>query len=60
MEEDKLEVMGTNILPTIKELSFKVGIWGSSLLIGYLMVSGKYKSCLDFYGIMKDKVGSFH
>lgn len=60
MEEDKLEVMGMNILPTIKEFSFKAGIWASSLLIGYLIVSGKYKSCLDFYGIMKEKVASLH
>jgi len=58
MEEDKCELMGINILPLLKEGSFKFGIWASSMLIGYLLVSGKYKSCLDFYGIMKDKVAS--
>lgn len=52
MEEEKLKVFGTDILPIMKEVAFKIGVLVTSIFVGYMLVSGKPKACLDFYGIM--------
>jgi ABC-type antimicrobial peptide transport system permease subunit len=56
MEERKLEVMGRNVYPMIKEVSFSLGITLGSVIAGYLLVSGRWKSCIDIYQVVESKV----
>ena len=51
-EERKLNVMGIDIYPIVKEISFGIGTVIGSVLAGYLLVSGRWKSCLDIYQIV--------
>ena len=51
-EERKLELMGTNVYPMIKEISFSLGIMVGSMAVGYMYVSGRWKSCMDIYQIV--------
>ena len=51
-EERKLELMGTNVYPMIKEVSFSLGIMLGSVAVGYMYVSGRWKSCKDIYQIV--------
>jgi len=56
MEERKVELMGHNVYPMIKEISFSVGIMIGSAVAGYLLVSGRWKSCIDVYQVVESKV----
>ena len=42
----------------LTELAFKGGVGVSSMLVGYYMVSGKFRPCLDFYEIIKTTASS--
>ena len=55
-EERKLEVLGINVYPMIKEVGFSIGILIGSSVMGYLAVSGRWKSCIDVYQIVESKV----
>jgi hypothetical protein len=54
MEEVRLEFRNTDYMPILKEVSFKLGIFISSVVIGYFFVTDK--PCLNFYHIMQSKV----
>lgn len=54
MEEVRLEFRNTDYMPILKEVSFKLGIFISSAIIGYFFVADK--PCLNFYHIMQAKV----
>lgn len=49
--------MGVDMIPRLKEISFSLGISIASIIIGYNMVTGKWKSCLDIYHILSNKSG---
>ena len=42
----------------LTEVAFKVGVSVGSMLVGYYMVSGKFRPCLDFYHIIKTTASS--
>ncbi len=50
-------ILGKDMMPKIKEMSFAMGITLGSCMIGYLMVTGKWKNCLDIYQIIQKKAG---
>lgn len=51
-----LDIMGQSIGTKLTELSFSMGILVGSAVVGYFLVSGKFKNCMDFYGIMDSQV----
>jgi hypothetical protein len=55
-EERKLEFMGTDYFPKVKEICFALGITLGSMAVGYAFVSGKWKSSLNFYSIIDSQL----
>ena len=54
--ERKLELMGIDLYPIVKEISFGAGICLGSAIIGYLFVSGRWKSCKDIYQVVESRL----
>ena len=42
----------------LTETCFKIGVGVGSMFVGYYMVSGKFRPCLDFYHIVKTTASS--
>jgi hypothetical protein len=57
MENDRGAIMfnGSDISPHVKGVMFKVGVFLGSLAVGYCL-EGKFKTCTNFYGIMRDRL----
>ena len=55
-EPRKVEFLGKDLVPTIKEVAFAGGVTLGSMAIGYLLVSGKWSSCIGIYQIVNNKL----
>jgi hypothetical protein len=52
----KLEIGRHEVGSKIQELFFGLGVLLASATIGYYVVSGEFKNCMDFYGLLDSKV----
>ena len=56
IEEPKVEFHGKDIYPTIKEVCFTIGMALGSMVVGYALVSGKFRGCMDVYQVVGSKI----
>jgi len=52
----RLEIGGHEVGSKIQEFCFGLGVLLASATIGYYVVSGEFKNCMEFYGLMDSKV----
>ena len=51
-----MEFHGKDIYPTIKEVCFTIGMALGSMVVGYALVSGKFRGCMDVYQVVGSKI----
>lgn len=57
IQDQKILVLGKDIVPRVKDTFFKLGIICASMLVGYIILNDR-KDKLDFYEIMKNQLKS--
>ena len=52
----KLTLFDQDLGPKLQGVAFTLGVMLGSYVVGYYLVSGNFKNCFAFYGIMDSKV----